>query len=254
MMDFTNKTVLVTGGSRGIGRAIARQFAESGARVAVHYLQNRAAAEETLASLPGGPHMITQADMKDAAGVEKMIAHVAAEMGRLDILINNAGIFEEHPIAETSYEAWQASWRRVIETNLIGAANASYCAARVMMKQEGNGRIVNISSRGAFRGEPLGPAYGASKAGMNAMGQSLAKYLAPFGIFVGTVAPGFVQTDMASDTLAGPEGDGIRAQSPLNRVAKPEEVAYAALFLASEGAEFMTGAIIDVNGASYLRT
>jgi NAD(P)-dependent dehydrogenase (short-subunit alcohol dehydrogenase family) len=184
-----------------------------------------------------------------------MVNTVAAEMGRLDILVNNAGIYEEHPIAETDYETWQASWQRVIETNLIGAANASYCAARVMMGQKGgNGRIINVSSRGAFRGEPLGPAYGASKAGMNAMGQSLAKYLAPFNIFVGTVAPGFVETDMAAEHLAGPEGDGIRSQSPLGRVAKPEEVAYAVLFLASDGAEFMTGAIIDVNGASYLRT
>ena len=253
-MNFAGKIVLVTGGSRGIGRAIVQQFAERGARVAVHYHSNLAAAEATMASLPGGPHLIVQADMKDAAGLEAMVNTVAAQMGRLDILVNNAGIFEDHPVAETSYEDWQASWQRVIETNLIGAANASYCAARVMMKQEGNGRIVNVSSRGAFRGEPLGPAYGASKAGMNAMGQSLAKYLAPFNIFVGTVAPGFVETDMAADHLAGPEGDGIRTQSPLNRVAKPEEVAYAVLFLASDGAEFMTGAIIDVNGASYLRT
>ena len=254
-MNFSDKVVLVTGGSRGIGQAIAQQFAKRGARVAVHYHSNRAAAETTKASLPGGPHLIVQADMKDASAIETMVNTVAAEMGRLDVLVNNAGIYEEHPIAETSYAGWQASWQRVIETNLIGAANASYCAARVMMRQEGgNGRIVNVSSRGAFRGEPLGPAYGASKAGMNAMGQSLAKYLAPFNIFVGTVAPGFVETDMAADHLAGPEGEGIRNQSPLGRVAKPEEVAYAVLFLASEGAEFLTGAIIDVNGASYLRT
>lgn len=252
MMDFTDKIVLVTGASRGIGRAIAAQFAKRGARIVVHYHQNRAAAEQTMAMLAGGPHLLAQADMKDAAGIEGMVTAVVAEMGRLDILVNNAGIYEEHPVAETGYADWQASWRRVIETNLIGAANASYCAARVMMKQ-GGGRIVNVSSRGAFRGEPMGPAYGASKAGLNAMGQSLAKYLAPFNIFVGTVAPGFVETDMAADHLAGPEGDAIRGQSPLNRVAKPEEVAYAVLFLASDGAEFMTGAILDVNGASYLR-
>lgn len=252
-MRFDDKVVLVTGGSRGIGRAIAQQFADRGARVAVHYLQNQAAAQETLGMLAGGPHMMVQADMKDADGLQAMVAAVVAEYGRLDVLVNNAGIFEDHPVMETSYEDWQASWKRVIETNLYGAANASYCAAR-QMKKQGYGRIVNISSRGAFRGEPLGPAYGASKAGMNSMGQSLAKYLAPHNIFVGTVAPGFVETDMARAHLAGPAGDEVRNQSPLGRVAKPEEVAYAAVFLASEGSEFMTGCIVDVNGASYLRT
>jgi NAD(P)-dependent dehydrogenase (short-subunit alcohol dehydrogenase family) len=122
------------------------------------------------------------------------------------------------------------------------------------MIEHGGGRIVNVSSRGAFRGEPEGPAYGASKAGLNSMSQSLAQRLAPHGVFVGAVAPGFVDTDMASRVLDGPNGDDVRAQSPLGRVAKPEEVAYAVLFLASEGSEFSTGTIIDVNGASYLRT
>jgi NAD(P)-dependent dehydrogenase (short-subunit alcohol dehydrogenase family) len=122
------------------------------------------------------------------------------------------------------------------------------------MIEHGGGRIVNVSSRGAFRGEPEGPAYGASKAGLNAFSQSLAQRLAPHGIFVGVVAPGFVDTDLASRVLDGPDGDAVRAQSPLGRVAKPEEVAHAVLFLASEGSEFSTGTIIDVNGASYLRT
>ncbi len=141
----------------------------------------------------------------------------------------------------------------VLDTNLIGPANLSYLAARHMIEQ-GGGRIVNVSSRGAFRGEPEGPAYGASKAGLNAMSQSLAKRLAPHNIFVGVVAPGFVDTDMAARYLDTPRGDEIRAQSPLGRVAKPEEVALAVMFLAAEGAEFTTGAILDVNGASYLRT
>lgn len=197
--------------------------------------------------------MIAQADIKEPEALERLVAMVVQELGRLDILINNAGIYEDHPLATTSFEEWQASWRRVIDTNLIGVANASYCAAHQMIRQ-GYGRIVNISSRGAFRGEPQGPAYGASKAGLNAMGQSLAKYLAPYNIFVGTVAPGFVQSDMARDNLDGPGGDEIRNQSPLGRVATPEEVAYTTLFLASEGSEFLTGCIVDVNGASYLRT
>jgi NAD(P)-dependent dehydrogenase (short-subunit alcohol dehydrogenase family) len=182
-----------------------------------------------------------------------MIEAVIAEFGRLDILVNNAGIYEDHPIAETSYEAWQAAWQSIIGTNLMGIANTIHCAAQHMIKQ-GGGRIVNISSRGAFRGEPTAPAYGASKAALNSMGQSLAKALAPHNIFVGTVAPGFVETDMATEFLEGPHGEFIRNESPLHRVAKPSEVAYVALFLASEGAEFTTGCIIDVNGASYLRT
>lgn len=252
-MDFSNKIVLVTGASRGIGRAVAQSFAERGARVVVHYNSNAAAAQKTVQSLPGGPHMIVQADIKNAAAVREMVAKTVQEMGRLDILINNAGIYQDHPLADVSYENWQKSWQLILDTNLTGAANATYCAAQQMIKQ-GGGRIVNISSRGAFRGEPDAPAYGASKAGLNAMSQSLAKYLAPYNIFVGVVAPGFVQTDMARDHLTGPQGDAIRNQSPLGRVAQPEEVAYAALFLASEGSQFMTGAIIDVNGASYLRT
>jgi NAD(P)-dependent dehydrogenase (short-subunit alcohol dehydrogenase family) len=139
-----------------------------------------------------------------------------------------------------------------MQTNLIGAANAAFCAAQHMMRH-GGGRIVNVSSRGAFRGEPDSPAYGASKAGVNAMSQSLAKALAPHNIIVTAVAPGWVETDMATDHLAE-RGDEMRQQSPLGRIAQPREVAYTILFLASEGAEFLTGAIVDINGASYLRT
>ncbi len=252
MFDFTDKVALVTGSSRGIGREIAIMLAECGAKVAINYVSDRNAAEDTLAALSGNDHIIVQANITNPDQVATMVETTVAHFGRIDILINNAGIFESHPLADVTYEKWQASWQKVINTNLLGSANAIYCAAQHMIKQK-YGRIVNISSRGAFRGEPLGPAYGASKGGMNSMSGSLAKYLAPYNIFMATVAPGFVETEMAANSLSGESGKQIRAQSPLNRVAYPKEVAYAALFLASEGAEFSTGTIIDVNGASYLR-
>lgn len=250
---FTDHAVLVTGASRGIGRTIARMFAAAGARVAVHYRQNRQAAERTLGEMRSDGHMLIQADIANSAEVERMTAQVVARMGRIDILVNNAGIFEAHPISATTFEDWKRAWDRVVQTNLIGPAHLTFSVARQMI-QQGGGRIVNVSSRGAFRGEPEAPAYGASKAGLNAMGQSLAQALAPHGIFVCTVAPGFVETERVARRLTGPEGEAIRKQSPLGRVATPEEVARTVLFLASEGTEFLTGCIVDVNGASYLRS
>ncbi|MFQ5578697.1 MAG: SDR family NAD(P)-dependent oxidoreductase [Anaerolineae bacterium] len=251
-LSLNNQTALITGASRGIGRVIAQQFAAAGARVAVHYHQNRAAAEETLNSLAGEGHLTLQANLRDPAQVQRMVQTAVGQLGQLDILVNNAGVFEAHPLAEVDFDAWQDSWQRVIQTNLIGAANACYCAARHMIER-GQGKIINVGSRGAYRGEPLAPAYGASKAGLHAMSQSLAQHLGPHNIFVTAVAPGFVQTDMARQTLTGPQGDAIRAQSPLNRVATAAEVAHTVLFLAAPGSEWLTGGIVDLNGASYLR-
>lgn len=252
-MDFTDKTVLITGGARGIGRATAIAFASRGARVAINFRSNNEAAREAVEMLPGEGHLAIRADISQPEAVRQMVDAVIREFGQLDIVVNNAGIFEPHPIDSSSYEAWQESWNQTLATNLTGAANVCYCAAQHMIRQ-GGGRIVNVSSRGAFRGEPAQPAYGASKAGLNAMGQSLALALAPYQIFVGTVAPGFVETDMAIGYLEGDAGAAIKQQSPLNRVARPEEVAFAILFLASEQAGFTTGCILDINGASYLRT
>jgi len=252
-MVFSDTVTLVTGASGGIGRAVARKFAEGGGRVAVHYNANGAGAGKTLASLEGGPHSLFQADISDPIAAKELVRRVIEEMGRLDVLVNNAGFHEAHPVWDVSYEIWQEQWRRTLGTNLIGPANLTYWAVKYMMGH-GGGRIVNISSRGAFRGEPEAPAYGASKAGLNAMSQSLAKALAPHGIFVYVVAPGFVETEMAAPFLSGPQGDDIRKQSPLGRVARPEEVAHTVAFLASEGSEFLTGCIVDVNGASYLRS
>ncbi len=253
MMNFEHKVALVTGGSRGIGRAIAQQFAECGARVAVNYQSNQAAAEETLQSLAGDGHLLVRADIGHPDQARELVETTVSRMGRLDILVNNAGVYEFHPIDQVSYEAWQQVWQQTIGINLIGVANVMYHAAQQMIGQ-GGGRIINVSSRGAFRGEPQAPAYGASKAGLNAMSQSLAQALAPHNVFVYVVAPGFVETEMAAELLDGPQGEGIRNQSPLRRVARPDEVARTVLFLASEGIDYLTGGIVDVNGASYLRS
>jgi 3-oxoacyl-[acyl-carrier protein] reductase len=243
----------VTGGARGIGRAISLAFAELGDRVAVHYGSSGGAAEELVATLPGSGHASVQADMRSADEVRRAVDSAAGRLGGLDVLVNNAGIFVHHPPTSTSYEHWQAVWADTLGTNLVGAANATFCAVPHLIAS-GGGAIVSVSSRGAFRGEPTSPAYGASKAGLNAFGQSMARALAPHGISVGTVAPGYVETEMARPVLTGPEGDDARAQSPFGRVARPEEVAAAVVWLASPDARFSSGTIIDVNGASYLRS
>ncbi len=248
-MNFQNKTVLVTGASRGIGRATAIAFAEAGARVAVHFNRQREKAEQVLNALPGSGHVIAPADIGNSNAVEQMVTGVLATFGQIDILVNNAATNQAHPLDSTSFDDWQTAWQQVIGVNLVGAANVIYCVARHMINRQA-GRIVNVSSRGAFRGEPGNPAYGASKAGLNALSQSLARHLAPHNIFVTAVAPGFVETERVKDII---EQKGARRQSPLNRVARPEEVAYTILFLASDEAEFLTGSIVDINGAGYLR-
>jgi 3-oxoacyl-[acyl-carrier protein] reductase len=247
-----SRAVLVTGASRGIGAAVAREFAAAGDRVAVHYGASREAAEEVAASLAGEGHVAGGADLADPDAVRAMVDRAAEALGGVDVLVNNAGIFVSHPIAETSYEDWQRAWSDTLAVNLVGAANVTWCAVRHMIAA-GGGRIVNVSSRGAFRGEPDQPAYGASKAALIAFGQSLARSLGPHRIAVTTVAPGWTQTDMAADTLAGPRGEAIREETPLGRVATPQEVARAVLYLASPDAELASGAVLDFNGASYLR-
>ena len=245
--------VLVTGASRGIGAAVARAFAAGGDRVAVHYGRAADRAEAVRAGLPGQGHVVVGADVADADAVRACVDEAADRLGRLDVLVNNAGVFLSHPPLATSWEEWQEAWSTTLSTNLLGAAHATW-AAVPHLRAAGGGAVVNVSSRGAFRGEPDCPAYAASKAGLNALGQSMALALAPHGISVATVAPGFVETEMASRVLDAPGGDAVRAQSPFGRVARPEEVADAVLWLASPGARFASGTIVDVNGASYLRS
>ena len=247
-----SRRVLVTGASRGIGRAVAATFAAAGDRVAVHYGRSREDAQAVLGSLPGEGHVLVQADMTSADEVAAAVDSAAEQLGGLDVLVNNAGVFQAAPPVGTSYQHWQAVWSRTLATNLTGAANATFCAVPHLVRA-GGGAVVNVSSRGAFRGEPDNPAYGASKAGLNAFAQSMALVLAPHGISVTCVAPGFVQTEMAREVLDGPGGDAVRAQSPFGRVARADEVAAAVLWLASPEARFSSGTIVDVNGASYLR-
>ena len=203
--------VLVTGASRGIGRATARKLAARGWRVALHYHRNAAAAQATLASLDGTGHTLFQADVAKPKACLKLIAAVLKKYGRLDALVNNAGLYEDHDPLKVGFAEWEKTWQRTIATNLTGPAHLA-CLATRSMRRRGTGRIINISSRGAFRGEPTAPAYGAAKAGLNSFGQSLAKALAPEKIYVFTIAPGWVATDMALPSLGGPNRAEILAQ------------------------------------------
>ena len=252
-IDYRGKTVLVTGSSSGIGRAIAQAFAESNATVSVHYHSNENGGKETLNSLTGEGHIVVQGDISQPDEASRIVEEVVTGLDRMDILVNNAALIEQFNFDDLSYEEWVSVWDRTLGANLLGHTNVTFCAAK-QMKAQGGGKIVNISSRGAFRGEPTAPAYGASKAGMNAFGQSMAQALIKHNIFIYTLAPGYVETERVAPILEGPEGENIKNQSPFGRVAKPEEVARAAVLLASEGTDFMTGCIVDINGASYLRT
>ena len=247
--DATRVTVLVTGASGGIGAAICQLMAQRGARVILHYRSDRAAAESTQRTLPGEGHTLVQADLGDPAQARSLWQEISAR-GPIDALVNNAGIFPDHPPLTTEYADWTAAWQQTISTNLLGPAQLSYCAARAMAGR-GGGRIVNVSSRAAFRGEPGAPAYAASKAGLNAFSQSLAKALAPRGVYVFVVAPGWVSTPRVARAI---EDKAVLADQPLGRVAAPEEVAQVVSYCALDAPASMTGAILDVNGASYLRT
>lgn len=249
---MAGRGVLVTGSGRGVGLAIAQAFARQGDRVAIHDLPSYEGLATVVRALPGSGHIAVTADLSDPEAVSEMVDEAAHSLGRLDVLVNNAGVFVYHPEAATSYDDWCAAWDKTLSTNLIGAVNSTYCALRHMRAT--GGRVVFISSRGAFRGEPLAPAYAASKAALNAFAQSMAIAVARYGIGMSVVAPGFVDSPMATELLDGPEGESIRRQSPFHRVAQPSEIAAAVVFLASDEAEFTSGTILDVNGASYLRT
>ncbi|SER25771.1 SDR family NAD(P)-dependent oxidoreductase [Lentzea albida] len=250
--------VIITGASRGIGRATAAAFAERGHRVAVHYSSRRDDARETLAGLAGEGHVLIGGDLSDPEVARGLVAEAVDRLGAVDVLVNNAAVAPSaanpHRIGDSSWDTWTSAWRSMFDVNLLGAVNVTWAVAQHLIDRGAPGSIVNVGSRGAFRGEPDHPAYGASKAALHAFGQSAAVALAPHGISVTSVAPGFVATERQAGKLAGDEGDAVRDQSPFGRVGTPEEIASAIVYLASREAAWSSGAVLDLNGASHLRT
>jgi 3-oxoacyl-[acyl-carrier protein] reductase len=233
------RSVLVTGGNRGIGLAIATAFAAAGDDVAVTYRSGE----------PPEGFLGVKCDITVQEQVDAAFADIEAAHGPVEVLVANAGITRDTLLLRMSEDDWNA----VIDTNLTGSFRVAKRAAKGMLRLR-RGRIVFISSVVGLLGSPGQVNYAASKAGLVGMARSMARELGSRGITTNVVAPGFVETDMADSLLRGPEGEGIRSQSPLGRVATPEEVARTVAFLASEAPDFMTGAIVDVNGASYLRS
>lgn len=248
---------LITGSSRGIGRATAEVLARRGDRVVVHYETDHSAANDTFRALEGTGHAIVRGDIGDPVQAERIVADALAAVGTLDILVNNAAIAPNagnaHPVKSTSYELWQQSWAQMVAVNLLGASNMTLLIAQHLINRNAGGAIVNIGSRGAFRGEAEHPAYAATKAGLQALGQSMALALAPHSISVTSVAPGVIATDRQAEKLSGPSGDQIREQSPFGRVGTPEEVAGAVAYLTTTQSTWASGSILDLNGASYFR-
>ncbi|WP_369405308.1 SDR family NAD(P)-dependent oxidoreductase [Streptacidiphilus melanogenes] len=224
----------------------------------MQYAGGRADAEETLRQLPGEGHALIQADLGEPGAAEQVVADAIAALGTVDVLVNNAAAAptaeNRHPIAQTPLADWQRIWRRMVDVNLLGAADLCWAVANHLVGRGVGGAIVNVGSRGAFRGEPDFPAYGSTKAALHSLGQSLAVALAPHGIAVTSVAPGFVATERQAAKLSGPEGERLRAESPFGRVGTPEEIAATVHFLASPAAVWASGTVVDLNGASYLRT
>ena len=250
---LAGKTALVTGASRGIGRAIAEHLARAGARIAIHYHTRAEDARATRTALAGSGHRLFPADLGQAEERRRLIGEVLSDMEGPHILVNNAGFYRLTPLLEAPETVWLRDFEDLLNVNLIAPAHLACLCAHVMTERGIRGRIINIGSRGAFRGEPEAPGYGAAKAGLHALTQSLALALGPHHIAVMAIAPGWVGTDMAKPHLEGPRGPSILAQSPLGRAARPEEVAALALYLAGEDAEYATGSVVDLNGASYLR-
>ena len=242
-LDLRGKRVLVTGASRGIGRETAVRMGLAGAHVGVNYFRGEAEANEVVREI--GDAVALRADVADPAQVEAMFE----TFGRVDVLVNNAATFEMNPFDGADYAAWQRGWRRTFELNVFGAANAAFLAMR-SMRRHGGGKIINVASRAAFRGETEFADYGASKAALVNLTRSIARGCAKNNIVASCVAPGFIETEMARAELDA-HYDEIVSQIPLRRVGTPGDVAAVILFLASSHADYLNGVTIDVNGGSW---
>ncbi|WP_071142366.1 3-oxoacyl-[acyl-carrier-protein] reductase [Acidaminococcus timonensis] len=247
-MTLVGKVALVTGGSRGIGRAVALKLAENGADVAINYAGNTAAAEEVKAAIEklGRKAMLVQGSVADTDGVQALVNQVVKELGRLDILINNAGITRDGLLMRMK----EADWDAVLETNLKGVFNCSKAVMRTMMKQK-SGRIVNMASVVGEMGNAGQANYAAAKAGVIGFTKSLAKEVASRGITVNAVAPGFIATDMTK-VLTDDQKAEMARSIPLGRAGQPEDVANAVLFLVSDEAAYITGQVLNVDGGMVM--
>lgn len=241
---LTGRVALVTGGSRGIGRACCLRLAKEGAQVAVNYLRGAEAAAETVRQIEafGGRAVAVQANVADPAEVDRMIASVTAELGPVDLLVNNAGVFEYVPHQELTLELWQ----RTLTTNLTGAYLVTW-GVKEQMVTRGFGRIVNMTSISALQPRPMSMAYAVSKAGLVAFTKSLAVALAPHNIRVNAVAPGLIDTEIL-DGVDQTQLDRLIEATPMGRIGQPEEIAALVYFLLSEESSFTTGQTIVSSG------